>query len=319
MTGISAVRYDASHRAAWDTFVERSKNGTFLFRRDYMEYHADRFQDHSLLFFEGTTLAALFPANRAGDELVSHGGLTFGGVVSDDDMKVPTMIAVLGALREHAKAQGMTKIVYKTIPHIYHRIPAEEDLYALFVAGARLYRRDVSSTILQSTPVGFAKGRRGCIKKGIAHGVTVRRTDDYAGFMRIEEDHLQRKHGKKPVHSASEMAMLAGRFPENIRLFAGYLGDEMLGGVILYVSRHVAHAQYIAATEHGKSLGALDVVMASLLQEHFKDIRYFDFGISTDRAGLHLDEGLIANKESFGARATVYDFYEIPVLDPNRG
>ncbi|MGG6545868.1 UNVERIFIED_CONTAM: GNAT family N-acetyltransferase, partial [Prevotella sp. 15_C9] len=41
------IRYSAGDKERWDRFVRRSKNGTFLMQRDYMDYHADRFQDCS--------------------------------------------------------------------------------------------------------------------------------------------------------------------------------------------------------------------------------------------------------------------------------
>ena len=41
--------YGPGDRAAWDAFVRASKNGNFLFLRDYMEYHRDRFEDASLV------------------------------------------------------------------------------------------------------------------------------------------------------------------------------------------------------------------------------------------------------------------------------
>ena len=307
------VLYEPQYKALWDGFVQRSKNGVFLFYRDYMEYHAERFTDHSLLFFDGPRLLAIMPANRVNDQLVSHGGLTFGGIVSDDEMKMPLMSEVFRALVEYVGPLGVKRILYKAIPHIYHRIPAEEDLYTLFALGARLYRRDVSSTILLSAPLGFTKGRRGCIKKGQAQGVTVRKSEDFDTFMAIDEAHMLRKHNKKPVHTAAELKLLASRFPEYIKLFGAYRGETMVGGVLIYESREVAHAQYIAATDEGKALGALDVVLAFLIQEYYRGVKHFDFGISTDRDGRYLDVGLVSNKESFGARTTVYDFYEIPV------
>src|SRR2546423_15660713 len=73
-------RYSARLKAAWDEFVAKAKNSTFLFRRDYMEYHADSFSDHSLMLYEGSKLVAVLPANLYGDgTLVSHQGLTYGG------------------------------------------------------------------------------------------------------------------------------------------------------------------------------------------------------------------------------------------------
>jgi hypothetical protein len=303
--------YQSDDQAAWNRFVASSKNGIFLFYRDYMDYHADRFTDHSLMFFDSGRLAALLPANLAGETLASHGGLTFGGVVSDKRMNVPLMMDVFEALHAHAAEVGIKRIVYKAIPHIYHQYPAEEDLYALFAHHARLYRRDVSSTIPMASRWAFAKGRRGCVKKGQARGIEVRRSDDFETFMAIDERHLQTKHHKCPVHTAAEIGLLASRFPNNIQLYAAYHAGTMLGGAIMYDSQEVAHAQYIAATDEGKEAGALDVLLDILINKVYASKRYFDFGISTDRDGQYLDVGLVSNKESFGARTTVYDFYEL--------
>ena len=54
--------YTPEYQSNWDNFVSAAKNGVFLFYRDYMEYHSDRFQDHSLLFFNDGRLVGLFPA-----------------------------------------------------------------------------------------------------------------------------------------------------------------------------------------------------------------------------------------------------------------
>lgn len=308
---IQVERYQAFHVDSWNAFVHASKNGTFLFCREYMEYHAGRFADHSLLFFENNRLAAILPANLSEDEtLVSHGGLTFGGVLVDTKMSMPLMLEIFAALRTYALQLGILRIIYKAIPHIYHRLPAEEDLYALFVYQARLYRRDVSSSVELANQLPFTKGRRGCIKKAQANGIVVRRSDDFEAFMQIDEIHLLSKHNKKPVHTANELTMLAERFPEHIHLFGAFLNNTMLGGVVVYVSKTVAHAQYIAATPEGKKLGALDSILSYLLNDYYSEMRYFDFGISTDHNGRYLDINLILNKESFGAKTIVYDFYE---------
>jgi hypothetical protein len=55
--------YKPEFKGLWDAFVSGAKNGVFLFNRDYMDYHSDRFQDYSLLFFRDNCLVALLPAN----------------------------------------------------------------------------------------------------------------------------------------------------------------------------------------------------------------------------------------------------------------
>jgi hypothetical protein len=313
---IEVVPYRAAeHRELWDGFVREAKNGVFLFERGYMDYHSDRFEDASLLFFRDGRLAALMPASRDGDRVVSHGGLTFGGVVSGARMSTPAMVELFQELVEHLREAGVTALVYKAVPHFYHRVPAEEDLYALFLQGARLVRRDVSSLVAMARRPRPAKGRRWAAKAVRARGVEVERSRDFAGFMAIEEALLGAKYGRRPVHTAAEMELLAGRFPENIHLFTAVSGEELLAGVIVYESEVVAHAQYIGATGEGKRLSALDAVLGFLLDEVYAGKPYFDFGISTERDGRVLNAGLIANKESYGARAAVYDFYELSLSE----
>jgi hypothetical protein len=307
---IRVVRYQPEHAALWDPFVERSRNGVFLFRRGYMDYHADRFADFSLLFFEGDKLAAVMPASVRDGILSSHGGLTFGGVVSDERMRTPKMLELFEALRDYLRGHGVVRVVYKAVPHIYHRMPAEEDLYGLVRYGGRLVRRDVSSTIRVGERAEPTKGRKWGLRKARANGLDVQAGGDFHAFMAIEEEHLHKKYGVRPTHTAGELELLARRFPDNIRLFTASRGGRLLGGVVVYRSERVAHAQYIAATDEGRELGCLDVLVDRLLSETYADVPYFDFGISTEDGGRHLNVGLIDNKESYGARAVCYDFYE---------
>ena len=183
MGDLRIERYESAHKPLWDNFVRQSKNGTFLFCRDYMEYHADRFQDFSLLFFEDDKLLALLPANLAANTAVSHGGLTYGGIICGSSMKTSLMLQVFEILLARLRGEGITQLIYKAVPHIYHRFPAEEDLYALFVHGAHLFRRDISAAILLQQRLPLSKGRKSEIKKA-AH-LSIAESDDYDAFMAI--------------------------------------------------------------------------------------------------------------------------------------
>jgi hypothetical protein len=313
---LSVVRYESKLKSMWDDFILKSKNGVFIFHRDYVEYHSDRFIDHSLMFFDSGMLLALLPANLKDGVLHSHGGLTFGGFVTDARMDTCTMLEMFDLLKKYAREAGILKMIYKCVPHIYHSIPAEEDLYALFRNNARLVRRDISSTILLSNRPQFTKQRRWGVRRAKAEGVAVSESRDFAAFMKIEEENLTTRYGVRPVHTAEEIAMLAGRFPDSIRLFAAHARGTMIAGVIVYRSTLVAHVQYIAATEEGKRKYAIDLIIDHLLNEVYNDVRYFDFGISTEKAGTYLNEGLINQKEEFGARAIAYDFYEVQFDQP---
>lgn len=308
---LSVQPYTPPLQGQWDSFVKESKNGIFLFERGYMDYHAGRFQDNSLLIRRGGRIVALLPANRVGAILQSHGGLTFGGLVAGRSMTTPLMMEIFDALAVHLKDEGIGTLLYKRSPHIFHAVPAEEDLYALFRHGATLVRRDLSSTIDARERIPPSKDRRYSISKGKASPVKVIPSTDYRAFMRIEAELLREKYAKEPTHTADEMALLAGRFPENIKLFAADLDGTMVGGVIIYESANVAHTQYIGSTKEGRKLNAVDLLLHHLIENEYRHKRYFDFGISTEKAGQYLNKGLVDFKESFGATAVAYDTFEL--------
>lgn len=303
--------YGGELRGEWNDFVGRARNGAFLFHRDYMEYHADRFTDASLLVYEDDALVALLPANIRERTYISHGGLTYGGFIVDARMRAGTMLSVFGAVLQHLASRGMEEWIYKPVPHIYHAMPAEEDLYALFRAGAQLVRRDVATTIARGAAAPYTKGRKYCLNKGEKSGAVIARSHDFEAFMRVEEQNLLSRHNTTPVHSAAELIMLAERFPENIKLFVATSGDDVVAGIVVYETAQVAHAQYIGSTPAGREMCALDVLLDHVVRHEYRDKPFFDFGISTEEQGRYLNAGLSENKESYGGRATVYDWYRI--------
>jgi hypothetical protein len=308
---ISLTVYKPELRKTWDDFVSNSKNGVFFFERNYMEYHADRFADHSLLFFKNGDPVAIMPANVREDTLYSHQGLTFGGVISSRDMRAETMLDVFALIIQHAKEIGVKRIVYKAIPRIYHDIPSDEDLYALYYYGAKLLRRDITTTVSLDRKFQFDKNRLRTIKKAHHNNIVVRESVDYATFMMILEQVLRERHAVQPVHSIPEIELLASRFPNNIKLFASYKENKMLAGVVMYESKHVAHSQYIANSNEGWPIGALDVLFDYLIRSYVGKKRFFDFGISTEKEGHFLNKGLISYKEGFAGSGAVHDFYEL--------
>lgn len=303
--------YTSEDASLWDRFVVASRNGTFLHMRPYLGYHADRFPDSSLMLYIRGRLVALLPASLRGSVLFSHQGLTYGGLIVGRDFHASDAIPAFEAIASWALAQGLTSLYYKPVPHIYHRMPAEEDLYAIARLGGRLVRRDLSTTLLLSDRYAYSKGRKAAVAKALRGSLEVRVSDDYDAFMAIEAQHLADKYGVAPVHVAEEIKLLTNRFPANIRLIGAFYDQHMLGGVLTYTTDTVCHAQYIGATMEGKLKGALDACIDSILNSIPAGIRWFDFGISTTDEGRHLDEALLGNKESWGGRSVVYDQYEL--------
>jgi GNAT acetyltransferase-like protein len=315
---MKVLPYTPDHAAAWNAFVASSKNGTFLFHRDYMDYHRDRFEDASRLVYGDTgELAAVFPANRQGRVVVSHGGLTYGGLVIGPEMGTLQYLDVFGALAADLRSRGAESLDYKIIPPIYHQYPADEDKYALHLLGAELYRRDLSSVILPGKRLPLRKGRKSDLSKARRSGLRVEESDRWAEFWTILSDNLHEKHGLKPVHSLPEIQRLHGRFPANIRLFVVLAGEEAVAGTVIYETPSVAHAQYIGCNDAGRKNGALDILLSHLFDATFVAKPYFNFGISTTHDGLRLNRGLTDFKESFGARSVVQDCYRLNLKTAN--
>ncbi len=307
---VKIKRYKPEEKELWDNFVKSSKNGVFFFLRDYMEYHSDRFEDHSLIFLKDGEPVALMPANSEGDTLFSHAGLTFGGIISNQKMNVNLMLQIFDSLKEYLKENGFKKLFYKAIPHIYHSYLSDEDLYALFINNATLVKREVSSTIKMDVKIPFSKNMKRNKKKTENKGLKVKRSYDFDTFMILKEEQLLKKYGKNPTHAPEEMEYLAGKFPENIKLFAVEYKGEMVDGLLIYESENVVHAQYQGATERGMKLYASSLIYDKIIN-HYCRKKYFDFGISTENNGRYLNGGLIDFKERFGARSIVYDSYEL--------
>jgi WxcM-like, C-terminal. len=311
------VRYDASRKDEWNEFVRQSKNGTFLFDRDYMDYHSDRFTDCSLMFYKHGKLLAMLPANWRESEgtVESHGGLTYGGLIVNKEMIAVDALEVFSCAIDWMKRQlGAHRWLYKPIPYIYSTLPAEEDLYALFRSGGTLKDRGVSSVIDFGNRLPLRELRRRGYNKAVKAGLKVDVADmgpDLQAFWDILAGILMTKHKKKPVHTVDELRLLQSRFPDQIKLHVVRDGAQIVAGILVYDMGHVAHAQYIASSEAGKKNGALDLLIHHLITDVYADRTYFDFGVSTENGGSYLNEGLIFQKEGFGARSVVYDTYEI--------
>lgn len=313
MPEFTITPYSPERKREWDDFVERSKNGTLLHLRDYMEYHSDRFSDNSRLIFRDGKLYALLPACRIGTTFSSHAGLTYGGLITDTRATAAEIVTLFGQLTTTLRDEGYREIQYKPVPHIYHRLPAEEDLYALFRCGASLAARNVSVAVDTLNPIRFRNIRRSGIRKALRENITIARSDDFSRFWPLLSANLDEKYKASPVHDLEEITRLSLLFPDRIRLHIAERDGEVLAGTVIYLSQEVAHTQYISASPEGKREGALDLLFDVLINDVYADRRYFDFGTSNENGGLYLNENLIYQKEGFGARSIVYDTWHIPL------
>lgn len=304
-------RYSPEKKEEWNAFVATSKNGTFLFNRNYMDYHSDRFADWSLMVYNGGRLYGLLPANHKEGVWYSHQGLTYGGLITNEHATAADTVELFATLNTYLRANGFKGVVYKAVPWIYHVLPAEEDLYAIYrECNARLAARDIASSIVMDHRPKWFRSRKYGINRCRNNGVTVEQSEDFAAFWQILDDNLMNKYHVRPVHTLEEMLLLKSRFPNNIKLYLARKEGRAIGGTVLYLTTQVAHAQYISANPEGKHWGAIDAIYDRILNHDCTGYKYFDFGKSTEDRGQVLNTSLIFQKEGFGGRGVCYDWYE---------
>ncbi|PXY39068.1 GNAT family N-acetyltransferase [Flavobacterium cheongpyeongense] len=312
MNRYSVKKYTENHYKTWNDFIAQAKNATFLFHRDFMEYHKDRFEDYSLMVFEGGKLVAVLPANIDQDTVYSHQGLTYGGLVYNEKFKLASVIQIFKCILFFLNSSAIQKLQVKLLPSVYHQKPSEELNYALFLSDAQLIRRDTLTVIDLSTSYSLSKIRKRGVKNGISNRLIVKEVDGFYDFWNeILIPNLAQKHQAKPVHSLEEITKLKALFPEKVRQFNVYHNGTIVAGTTVFESSNVAHSQYISGIEDKNELGGIDFLFYILITDVFKNKRFFDFGISNESQGRKLNEGLSYWKESFGASTIVHDFYEV--------
>ncbi|MEK8030686.1 GNAT family N-acetyltransferase [Ideonella sp. DXS29W] len=310
--------YSTADEPAWNALVASSPNGTFLIDRRFMDYHADRFEDASLLIERRGRLVAVLPAHRQGEMVASHRGLSYGGLVMAGPLGAQATCHLMQALQEHWRGQGVRELLYKTVPAIYHRLPCEDDRWALWRCGAQLVRREALS-VIGPTPAHWPAKRRRAITQAtrqrrelsfVEHaGAPAEAADDWAAFWALLDQELQARHGSRPVHTLAEIRLLAERFPSQIGLRLARWEGQVVAGLVLFDTPTVRHLQYMAAGEQGRRCAALDLLLEQAIAGAQAASAWFDFGHSNEDEGRSVNGGLAFYKESFGASTVVHDHY----------
>lgn len=313
MSPFKIRKYASPDFLTWNSFIDQAKNATFLFHRDFMEYHHNRFEDYSLIVEDEKGWVAVLPANRVGNTIYSHQGLTYGGLVLKENVKLEKVILIFKAVLQKLKEDGFNSLLVKELPFIYNTSFSDDWKYVMFLLEAKLRRRDTLAVIDLSQKRSLSNGRSEGVKRGIKSQLTVREEGFSAFWNSILIPNLQEKYGVRPVHSLTEIELLKSRFPSQIRQFNVYKKEEIVGGTTIFESKNVAHSQYISANSFKNEYGTLDFLHHYLITEVFNQKAYFDFGISNEEGGKKLNGGLSYWKESFSAHTVTQDFYEIQV------
>src|SRR4051812_1008366 len=181
--GFWVERYSPARQREWDAFVRASSNATFLFCRDYMDYHCDRFIDHSIMVFHNRRLAAVLPANlRKDGMLVSHEGLTYGGLGVSEKATLGEVLTCFHAILRFLNEQGIFKLLYKRIPGFYTTRPDDDIGYCLFLAEAELSQRNCALVVSMANRVPLQKRRKRQINRAARSHLQIVQESKFSAF-----------------------------------------------------------------------------------------------------------------------------------------
>ena len=308
---LSVRPYSSKHKSDWDALVSRSNNATFLFYRDFMDYHGDRFEDYSLMVYKKETLVALFPAHINAAMVSSHKGLTYGGFISNRTDTI-SLQSYFNVIIEYLKEHGMEELYIKFMPPFLPKVYSSALEFTCYQQGGVLMRRDLNFVVDLSQPLNIHKSKLKKLKAIDSSEFEVAKTKEFASFWKeLLIPVLAETYDSEPVHSLSEIENLGATFPENIIQYNVIWKGQLVAGMTLFIDQGVVKSQYGVNNSTGKDLRALDYLYYYLMKE-FKNqgFRYFDMGTTTKSDG-NFNSGLTRYKEEFGALPMNLDHYLI--------
>ena len=316
---ISIKKYNKSDKESWDQFVESSKNATFLFKRDFMDYHSHKYDDSSLMIYKDSKLIGLFPSNIDENIIHSHQGLTYGGIIVDNELKFAHFFQIFYNILKYFFESGYIKVLIKQIPKIYNSGFNDEIDYFSFVSDGKLYRKDIISVIDLQKKFKISNDRIQGYKRGLRNKLKFLEVDKLDDFWKkILIPTLSSKHSVSPVHTLKEISLLKNNFKRNIRQFNVYHNDKIVAGTTIFQTKNVIHVQYIGSDLNKNHLGSIDFLFYNLITDTFSEFNFFDFGTSNESNGKKINSGLLYWKEGYGARTHTQDFYEILTSNFNK-
>ncbi len=298
------LRYNIEHKSKWDEFIPKAKNTSFLFYRNFMDYHQERFQDFSLFILDKNKIVAVLPAHLIDGVLYSHKGLSYGGILCLPEVNLIIFEKMIQTILMYCAQQNISQVIINSIPSIYSSVFSEELSFISFSSPQKKTVVQLLSIINCRNPLPINDNRKRMIKKGEKNNFYIEEDNTADLFWQnILEFRLQKRYNNLPVHSREEMNNLMNNFSQNIKQYNVFSPDgKIVGGTTVFINKNIIRLQYIAGLDEGNREGALDFLIFYLLKKYQNKVDFFDFG-SSHISDEKLNKGLIYWKESFGARS----------------
>lgn len=317
LKNLQIIPYNPTYKNQWNEFVKKSANGCFLHDRNFMDYHADRFEDHSLMFFDKEELAACFPAHQSGSTLHSHLGLSYGALLtlkqqveaSSETRQIQSVNAniypgLLQNLVNYSKDKNFEKLELKLPPPFFD--PYFEKHYKnLFEWDFQTIEESLDLVVYlkedwlpsPKKTIGYRNGKFDSLQIVVSEDLK-----EFWNELLIPQ--LQKRHDAKPTHTLEEIELLQSRFPSQILQYYVEHEGHKIAGITLFDYGNILKVQYAAANPTGFERNAMDFLYLEIIQEAKDQGREFvDLGTVNNRDGS-INEGLLRFKKQLGAVVT---------------
>jgi hypothetical protein len=304
MKSVTIKRYNTSKKKEWDLFIDDNNPFTFLFYRDYMDYHSNRFTDYSLMIFQDATLIALFPANISDETIIySHQGLSYGGLIYDPS-KWNGLIekTIYQGIIDYFKTILISKISIKIPPHFYG-LHMERQINILSAVGADVQKSFLSMAANMEPPLKIHKSKyKRYRKRKQKNEFTIKDDNDFKVFWnQVLTPCLEEKYQSKPVHELDEILELHRCFPKNIVQWNLYFENKIIAGITIFFKNDIIRSQYGATRLGYEAFAPLDYLYIYLFEFYYtKGIKIFDMGSIPPNDDLSYPEGLVNYKKELG-------------------
>ena len=308
--------YQQSDFLKWNNFISEARNATFLFYRDFMEYHKDRFDDFSMMVFEGEKLVAVLPANRVGNSIYSHQGLTYGGLIYLEKTTAEAAGVMLDTILYYLRVNNFTSFYYKPIPFFYLPKGNAEIDFFLIKKGAILDYKEMNLAVNLAVPLTISKSKLKHFRRVEVLDLELVEEQELQPFWEsVLLPRLAEKHNTKPVHTLKEITLLKEKFPKNIKQFSAYCDGIIIAGITIFETATVIKSQYGATTKKGETMRALDFLFINLIKKYQQEGKlFFDMGIVNKDNESGYNTGLLKQKEELGCSVFSQDFYKMNLL-----
>jgi len=322
---MNIVTYSPDKKDLWDSFVEQhSLNGTIFHEQQFLSYHKDRFLDASIMIYEEQKLIGVFPAVFDHENIVSHSGSTYGGLVVCKHIKLKDLYDMVGCVVEYYRRS------YESVKQIRMVLPEEfpvHDMkgglaFSLFQHGFQLISKEISTVIsigrflefdgMRKTTRQYLKSKKyeklDVVYERVEHSSDI--LDAYA----LISQNMEVKYAKKPTHSKDEFLALLKMYPDRISVFVAKSEGVVIATYVVFaLNNDVAHVFYIA--RNADRLNVADIGLVNFIISYYKEknFSFINFGISS--RGQEIKWWIHNYKEQFSKNFLTRDVWTLDVSE----